>query len=161
MTRPAILATSIFVACVGVAAYSAVNLFRYEPMTARYPNATADNRLFVQVWDRWNARACVTVRPEISDVTGTACNETEVRALLERIREAKLSLQERERERLVTIAGEGPGGAAAIVRLRRAGVSEAEIGAWATDHRARMVAAGAPNNLLDAYWGGHPYLPPR
>jgi hypothetical protein len=140
-----------------VSVFATATLFRYAPMTESYPSAFGGG-VFVQVWDRWKARVCLSVRPEISDVTGTACTKSEIQAVLEKIREAQLSPEQREQEKLMAVVREGKGGAAAIVRLRQAGFPETEIRAWASDLRARMAAGGAPKNLLDEYWGGCPYL---
>jgi hypothetical protein len=53
--------------------------FRYEPMPQ-----TDD--IWERLWDRWRGQVCLTPRPEITDVHGIACSESEVEALKGRIR---------------------------------------------------------------------------
>jgi hypothetical protein len=73
------------VAIVGLAYF-----LRYEPMP---PQAG----VWQQVWDRWHQRVCLTPRPEITDVNGIACSETEVDALKDRIVAEATTREERER----------------------------------------------------------------
>jgi hypothetical protein len=64
---------ALLVPLVGLASF-----FRYEPMPQT-------DGVWERVWDRWRGQVCLTPRPEITDVHGIACSESEVDALKGRI----------------------------------------------------------------------------
>lgn len=55
-------------------------LFRYEPM-----NSPNENEPYVSVWDRWEGRVCISPRPVLTKVSGTACTKPEMDAMLGKI----------------------------------------------------------------------------
>jgi sRNA-binding protein len=67
-----------------------VSFFRYEPM----PPTDA---LWERVWDRWYGRVCLTPRPEITDIHGIACSESDVAELKSRMLAEAEARVERER----------------------------------------------------------------
>ncbi len=63
-----------------VTLYFAAIYFRYEPI----PELVQDqvNEPWLTVWDRFNGRVCVALRPQYGNQPGIACTSGEINALL-------------------------------------------------------------------------------
>jgi hypothetical protein len=76
---------ALLVSVVGLASF-----FRYQPMPQT-------DGVWERVWDRWRGQVCLTPRPEITDVQGIACSESEVDELKGRILAELNAREEQER----------------------------------------------------------------
>jgi len=170
--------------------------FRYEPMPP-------EEAMWVRVWDRWYQRVCVTPNPQITDVAGLACSQSDIAVLLTQMQAEAAARQERERpareasqraqdeffrqqqaglerdkkawavkqERAEALRNTiskyvqprdflGAPDRWVVNKLRQDGHTEEYISQQVMPFRNRLLAAGAPKEIADEYFGGDPFLTP-
>jgi hypothetical protein len=112
------------------------------------------------VWDRWTHRECNIQSLE----WGYGCNFDNAKAENERQEHAaRDALEEKSTAatpRIVKFTTDlsDRSGTSMVRTYRAAGFTEKEISEWADELRGKLLAAGAPKNLVDDYFGGDPYL---